>query len=208
VAKIDDFSDIINTDQLVFTIIGSSFSSQNILKVKWVPFTKTHLAVLKEDNNFLIFDFGTNIDEAEISVDLNFLDPKKNLISERTTNFEDFSFSCNKDGYDCGIFSVFFMNNWGEIYYKCPLIINGMRVPKSTIEFLNKRIEHEKKTNTDRDLIERIESFVKSIKELFIDAGANYKIDVSKAKGNLNENVIQGLFLLILFIEWSNNCLK
>ena len=110
--------------------------------------------------------------------------------------FEDFAFSYNKDGYDCAIFSIFFMNNYGDIYYKCPIIVNGMYISKNHIEFLKKRIEHEKKANVaDKELIDRIESFLKSINLIFqISRGGDYIVDISKFKGKIemNESPIQG----------------
>jgi hypothetical protein len=195
VAKIDEFSDIVDSTELNFQIVGSFFSERNILKIKWVPSANDHIALLREDNHFMIYDFGNNIDEPEINLDLNYLDPKKKLIAEIPPMFEDFSFSNNKDGYDCAMFSVFFMNNYGEIYYKCPLIINGLVVPKRVLAFLKKRINHEKQANiAEKELIERIQGFIKSIEEFSIEEDDNYQINSSKIPPNINVNdgVIQG----------------
>lgn len=166
------------------------------MEIKWVPSTSNHIAVLREDDNFSIYDFGNNIEEPELVIDLSFLDSKKKLLAEQKTFFTDFAFSTNKDGFDCGDFAVFFMNNWGEIYYQCPVIINGMRLPKATVDFLKKRVLHEKKASVaEKELLERITSFLSSIDEFIVEHDAeNYQIDAPKVTEHLNlyENVIQG----------------
>ena len=206
VAKIDDFMDTLESSELNFQIIGSSLDDRNILKVKWVPFAADHIGVLYDDNTFMIYDFGNNIDEAELKLDLTSLDPKKRLVSEIPPLFEDFTFSQNKDAYDCSMFSVFFMNNYGEIYYKCPIIINGMNIPKKMLVFLRKRIDHEKKANVvDKELIDRIQGFIKSIEDFSSEdenCYGNLQIKSSKIPQNINvnEGPLQGFFISLLFV--------
>lgn len=191
-----------DNSELNFQIIGSSLNDRNILKVKWLPFAADHIAVLHDDNTFMIYDFGNNIDEPEITLDLTSLDPKKRLVSEFPPLFEDFTFSQNKDAYDCSIFSIFFMNNYGDIYYKCPIIVNGMKIPKKLLVFLRKRIDHEKKANVvDKELIDRIQGFIKSIEDFSSEDETNQgnlQIKGSKIPQNINvnEGPLQGYFFI------------
>lgn len=133
-----------------------------------------------------------NIDEPEIKINLNSLDAKRKIDS--FTIFEDFAFSNNHDDYDCGLFSIFFMNNWGDIYYQCPFVLNGMKVPKETIDFLKKRIEHEKKDITvEKELIQRIESFLNSLeKALFVEENEPGYYFLNTITMEIKENVLQG----------------
>lgn len=209
VAKIDEFSDILENSELNFQIVGSSTSDRNIVKVKWIPGFKDHVAFLREDNTFMIYDFGNNIDEPEVHLDLNNLDWRRDQMDRRLC-FEDFSFSMNKDGYDCSIFSVFFLNNWGEIYYNCPLILNGLKVPRKLFDFITKRLEHEQRANSvERELIERIEGFLTSIKNFSDEKDNYYQINTSKIPANVtvNEGIIQGFefFFNFFFLKMHNS---
>lgn len=198
VAKISNFEEILHNNKLTFQIVGSSFDNNKILRVKWVPSSMNHIAILRENNMFMIFDCLNNIDDPEIFINLNDLEAKNKILSDQKINFIDFAFSNSLDDYDCALFSVFFMNTMGEIYYKCPFFINGMIVPKETIDFLKKRIEHEKKNSgVDKELVKRIENFLNSLQDLLCqseDDPKNYLLNAASI--DFKNDVLEGFHFL------------
>lgn len=197
-AKISNFEEILQNNKLTFQIVGSSFDNNKILRVKWVPSSMNHIAILRENNMFMIFDCLNNIDDPEIFINLNDLEAKNKILSDQKINFIDFAFSNSLDDYDCALFSVFFMNTMGEIYYKCPFLINGMIVPKETIDFLKKRIEHEKKNSgVDKELVKRIENFLNSLQDLLCqseDDPKNYLLNAASI--DFKNNLLEGFYFL------------
>lgn len=193
-AYITNFEEILHNKELIFQVVGSSFDKNRILKVKWVPSSMNHIAILRENNMFMVFDCLENIDDPEIFINLSDFETKNKILSEQKINFIDFTFSNSLDDYDCALFSVFFMNTMGEIYYKCPFLINGMLVPKETIDFLKKRIEHEKKNSgVDKELVKRIENFLNSLQDFLIqseDDPKNYLLSTTFL--NFKNDVLEG----------------
>ena len=153
-----------------------------------------HFAVLTS-SKLQIFNFLDSLDDTEFSLILNSSVFNKTLPKterEEGAYIIDFCFSTMEKLQDFSFCSAFFLSCYGEIYYYCPILLEGMELEEEDLENLKKRIYESFTHNTSPLVTEFYEQFFKFVQDINNLQDNYYKIGpIATSK---NERLIKNSF--------------
>lgn len=95
--------------------------------------------------------------------------------------------------FDMSHFSIFFLSERGEIYFKCPIIINGFKISENDIDFLKDRINRENTNKTNQKFcLDNVLRFLNEFPNLCVKEPNSDKFVINKTKPYFNKDVLQG----------------
>lgn len=139
-----------------FQIVGAPVLWAPIVDVKFHPTEPNYLAVLTQDDEFIIFDLNSNVDEPLLKIVL-----RNNIAS----SFVTFSFCAPNNSHSIRIehLSVFLLSSDGEIYVNYPVISPGQRVSEQSLAELHALAD--RKSEISFELSRSFENFIEQLEK-------------------------------------------